>query len=83
VGAPTAARPVANTRVYVLDRDGQPAPVDVTGELLVAGDSLASSFLGRPELTAETIVETPFAPGPCLRTGAQACWQPDGTLRLR
>jgi len=78
-GAPTAGRPIANTRVYVLGRDGQPAPIGVTGELLVAGDSLATAYVGRPDLTAETFVKTPLDPGPCLRTDTQAAWRPDAT----
>ena len=80
--APTAGRPLANTRVYVLDRDGQPAAINVAGELLLAGDSLATGFVGRPDLTAETFVETPSDRSPCLRTGTLAAWQPDATLRL-
>ncbi|HWH21236.1 MAG TPA: condensation domain-containing protein [Solirubrobacterales bacterium] len=76
-GAPTAGRPLANTRVYVLDRDGQPAPIGVPGELLIAGDSLAT-YLGRPD----PFVDTPLDPSPCLPTGARATWRPDATLRV-
>jgi non-ribosomal peptide synthetase component F len=81
-GAPTAGRPLANTRVYVLDRDGQPAPINVAGELLIAGDTLATGYINRPDLTADTFVEIPMDPSPCLRTGARAAWRPDATLHL-
>jgi non-ribosomal peptide synthetase component F len=82
-GAPTSGRPLANTRVYVLDRDGQPAPIGVTGDLLIAGDTLATGYVARPDLTAATFVETPLDPSPCLRTGARATWRPDATLQLQ
>jgi non-ribosomal peptide synthetase component F len=75
-GDPNDCRPLANTRVYVLDRDGQPAPLGATGELLVAGDSLATALPGRPALTE------PFAEDECIRPGTRAAWHPDATLRL-
>ncbi|HVW47935.1 MAG TPA: AMP-binding protein, partial [Solirubrobacterales bacterium] len=80
---PTAGWPIANTRAYVLDRDGRPASVGVDGELLVAGESLVAGFVGRPELSAETFFDDPFAAGTCCRTGDLAAWLPDGRLRLR
>ncbi len=75
-------RPIANTQLYVVDRQTELCPIGVPGELLIGGDGVARGYFNRPDLTAERFLKNPFsmALGRVYRTGDLVRRLPDGTI---
>jgi amino acid adenylation domain-containing protein len=80
---PPIGRPIANTRVFILDEHLRQVPIGMPGELYIGGRGLARGYLNRPELTAEKFIPHPFSdePGALLyKTGDLARYLPDGQI---
>ncbi len=78
-------RPIANTRIYILDAHRRPVPMGVEGEIYIGGVGVARGYLNRPQLTAERFVEDAFSFDPQSRlykTGDVGRWRPDGNIEF-
>ena len=82
---PAIGHTLKNMQTYVLDRQLQPVPINVAGELYIGGEGVARGYWARPDLTAERFVPDPFSgvSGSRLyRTGDLVCYLEDGSLKF-
>ncbi|RKZ91700.1 MAG: non-ribosomal peptide synthetase [Candidatus Parabeggiatoa sp. nov. 1] len=83
--SPPIGKPIANTKITILDANHNPTPLGIPGELCIAGAGLARGYLNRPELTAEKFIEIEVfgKPQRLYKTGDKARWLPDGNLEYQ
>ncbi|WP_031431291.1 non-ribosomal peptide synthetase [Methylomicrobium agile] len=77
-------RAIANVRIYILDKQYQPVPIGVSGELCIGGAGLAQGYLNRSELTAEKFIPNPFSTEGerIYKTGDLARFRADGEIEF-
>ncbi|MBK8551803.1 MAG: amino acid adenylation domain-containing protein [Ignavibacteria bacterium] len=82
-GSVTIGKPIANVKVYILDKDLNAVPEGASGELCVGGVQLARGYLNLPELTDSKFIKNPFSKNDedrIYKTGDLARWLPDGNI---
>ena len=78
-------RPIANTRIYILDSNQKPVPAGIAGELYIGGAGVSRGYLNRAELTAQRFLVDPFARergARIYKTGDVGRWLPDGKIEF-
>jgi len=76
-------RPIANTRIYILNDDREPVRIGITGEIYIGGAGVARGYLNEPELTAERFLPDPFTgtrDSRLYRSGDLGRWRADGNI---
>ncbi|MCK4258505.1 MAG: non-ribosomal peptide synthase/polyketide synthase [Halanaerobiales bacterium] len=78
----TIGKPIANTQIYIFDKNNQLTPIGVVGELCLSGVGLSRGYLNRVDLTNEKFVFNPYAKTRMYRTGDLGRWLPDGSIQF-
>ncbi|MGB3464292.1 MAG: condensation domain-containing protein, partial [Cyclobacteriaceae bacterium] len=76
----TIGRPIANTQIYILDKQQELMPIGTKGELYIGGDGLARGYWGNAEMTVSRYLKFPFGEGLVYKTGDVARWLPNGEV---
>lgn len=75
--------PVANTRVYIVDENGNLCPPGMPGELWTGGDGVAIGYINQSATQAGAFAKDIFSEGPddrLYKTGDRARWLEDGVV---
>lgn len=78
-------RPIHNTRIHILDADGERVMPGAVGEIYIGGSGVASGYHGQPDATAGAFVPDPFSADPTARlfkTGDSGRYLPDGAIEF-
>jgi natural product biosynthesis luciferase-like monooxygenase protein len=84
-GSVPIGRPIAGTQMYVLDRQLEPLPVGIAGEVYIGGAGVARGYYNRPDLTAERFIPDSLSTEPggrLYRTGDVARYRADGAMEF-
>ncbi|MGY3617880.1 amino acid adenylation domain-containing protein [Bradyrhizobium sp. USDA 10063] len=84
-GVVPIGRPIANTRIYLLDKAGAPVPRGAIGEICIGGVGVARGYLNRADLTAERFAADPFSSdlaARIYRTGDLGRYLLDGNIEF-
>ncbi|MCP4153080.1 MAG: amino acid adenylation domain-containing protein, partial [bacterium] len=74
-------KPIANTRIYILDRENMPTAVGTAGEICISGAGISNGYIDMEQLNHEKFVANPFIENTKMyRTGDTGRWLPDGTI---
>lgn len=76
-------RPIANTRIYIMDESLKLSPIGIYGEIYIAGAGVAMGYHKKPELTAAHFLKNPLNEEEIIyKTGDIGKWLPDGRIQL-
>ena len=77
----TIGKPIANTKIFLLDRSGGLCPVGVPGEITISGKGVARGYFNNTELTYNKFIPDPYIQDAYMyRSGDTGKWLPDGNL---
>ena len=80
----TIGKPIANTRLYIMNQQGHLQTPGKTGELCIAGEGVAKGYWKRDDLNVEKFIKNPFGTNgksKLYKTGDVAFLNQDGEIQ--
>jgi acyl carrier protein len=81
----TIGKPLQNVQAYIVDEEGELAPIGVVGELCVGGDGVARGYLNGAGLTGEKFIPDQYSNrhgARLYRTGDLTRYLPNGDIEF-
>lgn len=75
-------RPVGNNKIYIVSDSMQVVPIQLEGEICIAGDSVGRGYINDPQKTVQSFINNPFGEGKLYRTGDVGRWKADGEIEI-
>lgn len=76
-------KPIANTKIYIVNKKLQQVPIGYCGEIYISGRNISKGYLNNPELTEKVFQKNPFSPHErWYKTGDLGYWRSDGNIQF-
>lgn len=75
-------KPLANTKIYILNKQRQLCPVGVPGEICISGNQVSSGYLNNKNETDKHFIKNPYGEGKLYATGDIAYWDENGEIHF-
>ena len=62
-------KPINNTQIYILNENNKICPINVPGEICIAGDGVSLGYVNNINMTEKTFIENPFGEGLIYKSG--------------
>ena len=77
----TIGKPLANTQIYILDKNLKPCPIGIAGEIYISGDGVGLGYMQNPTLTQKSFISNPFLQNSIMyKTGDIGAYQANGEI---
>ena len=76
----TLGKPLINTQIYICNKDLNLCPIDVAGEICIAGDGVSFGYINNDEVTNKAFVKNPFGDGLLYKSGDIGKWNKNGEI---
>ena len=77
-------KPIANTQIFILNKNGKIVPENHMGEIYISGDGVGKGYIYRKDLTDSRYLPNSYLENSIMyKTGDVGFWKEDGTIECK